>query len=71
MRTNYNAKQTTLMESNAFNLILAILAVLIPIAIILYTISAFRKKRARGEEKTEGHTFTSVKEERLKKDNKM
>ena len=71
VRTNYNAKQTTLMESNAFNLILAILAVLIPIAIILYTISAFRKNRARGEEKTEGHTFTSVKEERLKKDNKM
>lgn len=58
-------------ESNTINLILSILAVIIPVFIILFTIQAFRKKRSRGEEKTEDHTFTSVKEERLKKDGKM
>jgi hypothetical protein len=58
-------------SSNTINLILSILAVIIPVFIILYTIQAFRKKRARGEEKNENHTFTSVKEERLKKDGKM
>lgn len=54
-------------ENPIIAIILIILAALIPIAIIWITIRAFRKKRERGAEKTEGKNFTSVKEERLEK----
>lgn len=56
------------MFGSDFNaIILIILAALIPIGAILLTMRAFRKKRARGEEKNEDKTFQSVKEERLRK----
>ncbi len=48
-------------------IILIVLAALIPISAILLTMRAFRKKRARGEERGEDKTFESVKEERLRK----
>lgn len=40
---------------------------MIPIGAILLTMRAIRKKRSRGEERREDKTFTSVKEERLRK----
>jgi hypothetical protein len=48
-------------------IILMVLAALIPIGAILLTMRAFRKKRARGEERKEDKTLQSVKEERLRK----
>ncbi|MBW3544327.1 MAG: hypothetical protein KY428_01810 [Bacteroidetes bacterium] len=55
------------MESDLLAIVLIILAALIPVGIILLTLKFFRKKRARGEERTENKTFQSVKEERLRK----
>lgn len=55
------------MESDILAIVLIILAALIPVGIILLTLKFFRKKRSRGEERTEDKTFQSVKEERLRK----
>ncbi|EMR04116.1 hypothetical protein [Cesiribacter andamanensis] len=55
------------MESNTLAIVLILAAALIPIAAILLTMRAIRKKRARGNERSEDKTFTSVKEERLRK----
>lgn len=58
-------------ENTAVAIILIILAALIPIGIIWFTIRQFRKKRERkGEGEGEsrfGKKFKSVKEERLEK----
>lgn len=59
--------------NDATAIIMIILAVLIPIAVIFYTLRAFRKKRSRGNEKRQksfGDKFKSVKEERLEDSNK-
>lgn len=53
-------------ENNFVAVVLIILAALIPVAIIFYTLRTFRKKRARGPEKREDEPkLKSVKEERL------
>lgn len=60
-------------ENDLTALILIVLAVIIPVAVIFYTLRAFRKKRERGSEKHKerfGQKFKSVKEERLEKSNK-
>ncbi len=53
-------------ENDGVAILLIILAALIPVGIIWYTIRSFRKKRERGDEKG-GSKFKSVKEERLEK----
>lgn len=55
------------LESDFLAILLIILAALIPIGAILLTMRAFRKKRARGEEKAEDKKLMSVKEERMRK----
>jgi hypothetical protein len=54
-------------QSDIVAILLILLAALIPISAILLTMRAIRKKRARGSERSEDKTFTSVKEERLRK----
>lgn len=59
-------------ENNFLAIVLMVLAALIPIVIIFYTLRMFRRKRERPAEKEEGltHKFKSVKEERLEEQNK-
>lgn len=59
-------------ENTGVAILLIILAALIPIGIIWFTIRKFRKKREREDEKGGGFgkKFKSVKEERLEKSGK-
>lgn len=60
-------------QNDATAIFMIVLAVLIPIVVIFYTLRAFRRKRARGLEKRKegfGQKFKSVKEERLEKNDK-
>ena len=56
-------------ENTAVAIVLIIIAAMIPIGIIWFTIRQFRKKREREDEKSDkfGKKFKSVKEERLEK----
>jgi ATP-dependent Zn protease len=59
-------------ENDFVAIILIILAVLIPITIVFWTLRRMRKKRQTPQEEPKqfGKKFQSVKEERLKQSNK-